>query len=116
MFKHIASNVREGIDDYILCEECKEYLVSKNNDPKNIWPVFIWNLLSGGHLSQFHGERNFYDVYGGRYVWSIIHRTIFPWWIDSIKTILENNCPYADVSLNNLPSIFERQNCWRKEI
>ena len=40
-FKHISSNVREGIDNYILCEECKEYLVSKNNDPKNIWPSFI---------------------------------------------------------------------------
>ena len=45
-FKNIASNAREGIDNYILCKECKEYLVSKNNDLKNIWPSFIWHLLS----------------------------------------------------------------------
>ena len=30
-----------------------------------------------------------------------------PWWIYSIKTILESNCPYADVSLNNPPPIFK---------
>ena len=30
-----------------------------------------------------------------------------PWWIDSIKTILESNCPYADVSLNDPPPIFK---------
>ena len=77
-FKHISSNVSTGIDEFILCDECKEYLVSNNNDPKNIWPSFIWHLLSGGHSSKFHGERKFYnvlevDIYGLLFLEQCVH-------------------------------------------
>ena len=99
--------MRTGSENYTLYNECNKYLVLKNNSPMNMWPSFLWHLLSGGHLSQFHGDKRFYEVYGGKYLWSIIPSSMRPWWIEGVKDISDNLSPYADVNLNYPCAIFK---------
>lgn len=93
-FVEIDKNSDENIG---LCLECSEYI--SNHDPKvgyifeNVWPSFVWNLLS---------DENILDVYGD-YTWIFIPWKWRHWWVDSV-TVIES---MRDVGINNPPPIFK---------
>ena len=72
-----------------MCDECKDYLVKKKDSDKNIWPSFMWNILSGSTKSKFVGNKKYYTKYNAEVLWRLIPNTMRPWWIDSIQTIDE---------------------------
>ena len=48
-FKFVKAYTGQRKRDYNLCDECKQYLEDESNEPKNIWPVFLWYILSGSN-------------------------------------------------------------------
>ena len=90
------------IEDYSdelvgLCLECSEFL--SNHDPKvgklfqNVWPSFVWNLLSDGNILEVYGE----------YTWRFVPWKWRHWWADSVKRIKA----MEEVDLDSPPSIFK---------
>ena len=75
-FKHITASSGARQCNYILCNECKEYLVENKNHEKYIWPSFLWNILSMGNKSVFNGEYKYHDIYGGEHLWSLIPQSM----------------------------------------
>ena len=66
-FKHITSSTGRREITYNLCNQCNEYLVNKKKEENNIWPSFLWNILSMGNKSDFIGEYKYYSVYSGQH-------------------------------------------------
>ena len=106
-FKHITASSGARQCNYILCNECKEYLVENKNHEKYIWPSFLWNILSMGNKSVFNGEYKYHVIYGGEHLWSLIPQSMRLWWIDAVKNInYQNNVPYDHITIDTPPSIF----------
>ena len=93
----------------MMCKQCYEYLVKKKNDDKNLWPSFLWQLLSGSHKTKFEGTYNFFDVYDDGFLWRFIPYSMRQWWLRETKAITgsyHNHNPYRDITLDYPPSIF----------
>jgi len=78
-FKHIAASSGARQCDYILCNECNEYLVENTNHQRYIWPSFLWNILSKGNKSAFDGGYKYYSIYSGEHLWSLIPQSMRLW-------------------------------------
>ena len=62
-FKHIKSYTGTRTCQYLLCHQCYQYLVKKQDHFKNVRPLFYWRLLSGTHNNFSNEYYNFFDVY-----------------------------------------------------
>ena len=71
-FKHVISSSGNRETNYTLCTQCKDYLVDKSNNPKNIWPSFLWHVLSMGNKS-------------------IAERRTLPYWYD-VTSLMSGCC------------------------
>ena len=65
---------------YTICMQCKEYLCSPDrtvyNNFKNVWPSFIWSILSSQAVHQAYGL----------YVWRFIPLSWRSWWVDILRS------------------------------
>ena len=68
-FKSFDTN--EIGDDLILCKECSNHLTKEDketyNNVSNVWPGFMWCLLSNSKVQEEYGElyRLSFQSYGG---------------------------------------------------
>lgn len=91
-----------GIDNYseetvILFLECSEFLTNKEANIvksfENVWPYFVWNLLS---------DKEILDVYGV-YVWILLPEKWRYWWLDAV-----HRCDiFEDVTIDNPSAFFQ---------
>ena len=75
-----ATNGDSNIQRYILCDECSNYLVRKDDaneakKQKYMWPAFIWFFLTNNNLLSKYGSQ----------IWSFIPSQWRYWWIHSLK-------------------------------
>ena len=112
-FKHIKKSTQKRnhrCNHFTVCKHCYKYLVEKDNDHKNLWPSFLWRLLSGSYKTKFDGIYNFFDVYDDGFLWKFIPYSMRHWWLRETKSIIGspyNRNPYNDITLNHPPPIFE---------
>ena len=66
-FKYITASNENRRCDYLLCNECKEYLVEDNKEPRYIWTSFLWHILSMGNETKFDGEYKYFSIYSGEH-------------------------------------------------
>ena len=109
-FKHITAYTGSRSCQYVLCHQCYQYLVEKEDHFKNIWPSFYWILLSGSYKDFFNTSYNFFDIYKNGMLWKFIPKTMRMWWIDAIKTLKDRSgsiFPYEHCTIDLPPPIFE---------
>jgi hypothetical protein len=95
-----------------LCTECKNHLTTNDNKEaskdENIWPSFIWTLLSN---SRIHG------IYG-RMIWKFIPTKWRHWWINELKASFP--IVFAQITIENpIPIFVDRtieSNEWKNDI
>ena len=109
-FKHIKKCSGSRSCQYVLCRQCFQYLVKKEDHFKNIWPSFYWRLLSGSYKDFFNTSYNFFDIYRNGILWKFIPKTMRMWWIDAIKTLKDTSgviFPYEHCTIDSPAPIFE---------
>ena len=86
-FKTFSSTVRNPVQ-VVLCQQCHNYLVigKKEDDKRNVWPAFIWKLLSNPDTMEVYSDN----------IWKLIPRTWRFWFIDSLK---EGIAGYQNISM-----------------
>ena len=102
-FGHVKGYTGRNARDYVLCGECKNYLVERQDDSKNMWPLFLYSVLFGSHKSVFFATQYHYSVHRAEDLWRLIPQSMREWWIDEIKLLAE----YSDCTLDHPSSIFE---------
>ena len=107
------SFVRSSSTFICLCAQCGTHLTLHTsnanrkiyNSPGNVWPGFIWYVLSC---------REFQDIYGGR-LWQFIPLTWRHWWLQEARS-----CFVDEITLFNPDSLFidksNEINEWNREI
>ena len=84
-FKSFDTNETE--DDITLCKEYSNHLTREDketyNNVSNVWPGFMWSLLSNANVQKAYGRR----------IWSFIPELWRYWWIGECKRLV--------TSLNN---------------
>jgi hypothetical protein len=68
-FGHVKGYTGRNARDYVLCGECKNYLVERQDDTKNIWPLFLYSVLLGSNKSVFFGTQYPYSVHRAEDLW-----------------------------------------------
>jgi hypothetical protein len=64
-----------GLNQIVLCRECASFLVhGEPQSKRNVWPVFIWKMLTNIHLFAVHGLN----------LWCFIPDKWRPWWIQAM--------------------------------
>ena len=86
-FKHIRQRSGRNAQTYILCEQCYNYLVMKEEDTKNVWPLFLYSVLFGVQENMLGEAYCNHQVCGGNNLWRLIPRTMRQWWVDEISTV-----------------------------
>lgn len=85
------------VDEIMLCKECASFLIRGQQQNKaNIWPAFIWKMLTSTSLFADHGV----------YIWSFVPDIWRHWWIDNISELNGVLEEYSNVTLSTPPSIF----------
>ena len=92
--------------DYGLCGQCKNHLVERHDDAKNVWPLFLYCLLFGFHMSVFGGSYHHDFVYSGNTLWKLIPCPVREWWIYEIVLLPD----YRDCTIDYPVSTFEDKN------
>ena len=90
--------------EIVLCAECASFLVhGEEQDMKNVWPAFIWNVLRNGVIATHHGIG----------VWSYIPMKWHHWWIDEFVMLHAGN---EGISMEMPTPIFEEITEIRSEL
>ena len=76
---HVKRYTGRRACNYVLCEQCKDYLVVRYDDAKNVWPLFLYCLLFDFHTSVFGGSYHHYFVHRCNTLWQLIPRSIREW-------------------------------------
>jgi len=84
-----------------LCTQCHNFLgkhtaKNKNQQWKNVWPSFYWNLLSGtDEVTKTH----FHQTFGPEKLWKFIPDSLRKYWMRSLQKItFEDSEVYASVT------------------
>ena len=100
---------------YCLCHQCRNYLVSGDDNWSNIWHLFLKELLCGSHTPAFGEEYYFYQRYSAETLWRLIPESMRPWWINSFPGMCglgrhnpfpPGQNPYENCTVSSPPSIF----------
>jgi hypothetical protein len=68
----VRSDDLQGLDLIILCSECASFLVhGEPQSKRNVWPAFVWKMLTNVHLFAEHRLN----------LWSLVPDQWRPWWI-----------------------------------
>ena len=78
-FKNIATYSDNRICNYLLCDDCNEYLVKKYDNTNNTRSSFLWYILPGSEKSVFNRKRHFYSMYSSNILLTLISNTMHPW-------------------------------------
>ncbi len=83
-------------DTVVLCLECSEFLTNQESKVakgfENVWPSFVWNLLS---------DKEILNVYGV-HVWRFLPEKWRYWWIEAV-----HQCDiFEDVTIDSPSAIF----------
>ena len=100
---HIRTHRNQNKMKYCLCSACNGYLVEKEDEPENIWPLFFHHLLFGTHTPTFANAQCHHDVCGGRTLWRLVPRKMRPWWTRELGT----RAAYRSCTIQDPEPVFE---------
>ena len=90
---HLFGSIGRRGRELNLCKECKCYLADRENDPKNLWPIFLYSVLFGTSQGVFLDSVHHYSVCGAETLWRLIPQSMRPWWTSEIaKYDAYNSC------------------------
>jgi hypothetical protein len=93
----VRSDDLQGLDQIILCSECASFLVhGEPQSKRNVWPVFVWKVLTNKHLFAEHGLN----------LWSFVPDQWRPWWIRAIMQMTGLMGSYTCMTLTTPHSKF----------
>ena len=94
--------------EYILCDECYNFVVHDNKSFEFTWPSFLRHLLVGEqNSSRFKSKRYHVDIYPAKVLWRMIPETMRPWWINYVHEFdIFGYRPYAGCSIADPPALF----------
>ena len=94
-FKSFDTNAIE--DGILLCKECSNHLTKEDketyNNVSNVWPAFMWSLLSNLKVQEAYGRR----------IWTFIPELWRYWWIGECTRLVPS---LNNVSIRNPRAIF----------
>jgi hypothetical protein len=87
----IHSENLQGLDQIVLCCECASFLVhGEPQSKRNVWPAFVWKMLTNTHLFAVQGLN----------LWSFVpDQWSRPWWILAMMEMTGLMCSYRCVTL-----------------
>ena len=90
---HLFGSIGRRGRELNLCKECKCYLADRENDPKNLWPIFLYSVLFGTSQGVFLDSVHHYSVCGAETLWRLMPQSMRPWWTSEIaKYDAYNSC------------------------
>jgi hypothetical protein len=100
---HVKGYTGRNTREYEIFQECKNYLVERQDDAKNMWPLFLYSVLFGFHKSVFHGTQYHYSAHRAETLWRLIPQSMREWWIDELALLVE----YSECTMDYPKPIFE---------
>ena len=78
------------LEEVFLCMECKQFLVDGITQTiANIWPAFIWKMLTNVDLFWVHGI----------YLWAFVPGGWHHWWMDTAGALYGGSLEYRGITL-----------------
>ena len=94
-------------ENYVVCDQCKQYLVDGNDASENAWPSYLAYFLTKRQKSVFERDNKpFYLVYEGTILWKVIPWLMRPWWIESLRNFGAPDYPYSNITIESPVPIF----------
>ena len=78
------------LEEVFLCMECKQFLDDGITQTiANIWPTFIWKMLTNVDLFRVHGI----------YLWAFVPGGWHHWWMDTAGALYGGGLEYRGITL-----------------